>query len=207
MTGFWDYGHELFKSSPESFPAAFIAGDIFDPAMLEPRGAFLESDEINSVLADPVPSLRDLSSLTPLQGKVSAIHTSAFFHLFPEDQQLALAHRFASLLSPQKGSIIFGQHGSRPEKGFRTEASSKVRVAAAQAAGAPVTDYAMFCHSPESWKEMWEKDVFGGNGGASEKKIKVEAELVEVQRKDLLDHTLASENTKFYVMNWSITRL
>ena len=175
--------------------------------MLEPRGAFLESDEINSVLADPVPSLRDLSSLTPLQGKVSAIHTSAFFHLFPEDQQLALAHRFASLLSPQKGSIIFGQHGSRPEKGFRTEASSKVRVAAAQAAGAPVTDYAMFCHSPESWKEMWEKDVFGGNGGASEKKIKVEAELVEVQRKDLLDHTLASENTKFYVMNWSITRL
>ena len=115
--------------------------------MLEPRGPFLESDEINSVLADPVPTLRDLSSLTPLQGKVSAIHTSAFFHLFPEEQQLALAHRFASLLSPQKGSIIFGQHGSRPEKGFRTEASSKVRVAAAQAAGAPVTDYAMFCHT------------------------------------------------------------
>lgn len=53
---------------------------------------------------------------------------------------------------------------------------------------------------------LGEKDVFGGNGGAGEK-IKVDAELVEVQRKDLLDHTLASENTKFYVMNWSITRL
>lgn len=175
--------------------------------MLEPRGPFLENEEISSVLATPVPSLHGLSSLTPLQGKVSAIHTSAFFHLFSEDQQLALAHRLASLLSPQTGSIIFGQHGSRPEKGFRTEGSSKVRIAAAHAVGAPVTDYAMFCHSTESWKEMWEKDVFGGNGGAGEKRIKADAELVQVQRKDLLDHTLASASTKFYVMNWSVTRL
>jgi len=34
---FWEYGHELFKSTSETFPAAFISGDALDPALIEPR--------------------------------------------------------------------------------------------------------------------------------------------------------------------------
>ncbi|KAF8962730.1 hypothetical protein BDZ97DRAFT_2020498 [Flammula alnicola] len=207
--GFWEYGHELFKSTPENFPAAFVAGDVFDPVMLEPRGAFLASDDIASVSsnATATPSLRSLTSLTPLQGRISAIHASSFFHLFSEERQRALAHRLASLLSPQKGSVIFGQHGSKPQKGFRTEAISKDRVDRARAAGAPVADFAMFCHSPESWRELWVNEVFGGDDGKGAERIRVDAELVQVERKDLLGHTVATEGAKFYVMNWCVTRL
>ena len=31
---FWDYGHDLFLSTPESFPAAFLEGDVFNPEMI-----------------------------------------------------------------------------------------------------------------------------------------------------------------------------
>ncbi len=55
----------------------------------------------------------------------------------------------------------------------------------------------MFCHSPESWKELWEKEVFG------EGKVKVEAFLTEVQRQDLPDMII----DKRYIMVWSATRL
>lgn len=174
---------------------------MFDPDIIKPRGPFIDEEEKRAALASPMPLLRTLSSLTPLQGKISAIHASSFFHLFLEDEQLAVARRLASLLSPQKGSIIFGQHVSRPEKGFREEASVKASD------GLHVKRRAMFCHSPESWKELWLKDVFGGDDNQGEKRIKVEAELVDVQRNYLVGHTNASENTKFYFITWSITRL
>jgi hypothetical protein len=54
------------------------------------------------------PPLNTLSLLIPLQGKISAIRTSSFFHLFPEDRQVQLAKIVvSSLLSPKKGSVIF----------------------------------------------------------------------------------------------------
>ncbi len=53
----------------------------------------------------------------------------------------------------------------------------------------------IFCHSPESWKELWEMDVFG------EGKVKVEASFVEVNRGDFP----GSDN--LHMMVWTVTRL
>ncbi|KAJ3551506.1 hypothetical protein NM688_g4664 [Phlebia brevispora] len=135
---FWEMGHKLFKSTPESFPVPFIAGDAFDPKFLAPS-------PILSVLPTaPLPRLNTLTSLTPLVRCISAIHASAFFHLFSEEKQLQLAKSLASLLLPEPGSIIFGEHVGMPQKGNLEDKEA----------------HDMFCHSPESWKEMWETQVF-----------------------------------------------
>ena len=179
-TEFWDIGHKLFKTTPDSFPVPFLAGDAFDSAFLalEPIPA--------SPPTTPCPDISTLTTLTPLVGRLSAIHASSFFHLFTEEKQLELAKRLAALLSPEPGSVIFGMHGGRPEKGLRIEAvranSHGVR---------------MFCHSPESWEELWQKDVFG------EGKVKVWTKLFEVERDDLLP----VGSGKFYFLVWSVTRL
>jgi len=123
--------------------------------------------------------------LTPLSGHLSAIHASSFFHLFDEPQQFELARALAGLLSPEPGSLIFGEHGAKPVKGYRTDAP-------------PRQDGTyQFCHSPESWTELWDGVVF--NKGT----VKVETTLVEIDRKDLTN----KEGVSFYVMAWSVTRL
>ncbi|TFY76056.1 hypothetical protein EWM64_g7955 [Hericium alpestre] len=38
--GFWDLGHKLFNTTPETFPVPFIPGDIFNPAHLQPAEPF-----------------------------------------------------------------------------------------------------------------------------------------------------------------------
>ena len=77
---FWDYGHKLFNTTQETFPARFIAGDVFDPAHLETVPPFTTSSDA------PRPHLPTLTSLNPLRGHVSAVHISAVFHLFSEDE-------------------------------------------------------------------------------------------------------------------------
>ncbi|KAF8558297.1 hypothetical protein OG21DRAFT_1595447 [Imleria badia] len=130
----WDLGHVLFRSSPESFPATFVAGDILDPAFLSPFTSGMEPlTEVN---------LSNISTLNDLRGKVSAIWATAFFHLFSEKKQCQLAHALGSLLSPESGSIIFGSHVALPNKCVLTEKISD-------------KDVRMFCHDPDSWKEMW----------------------------------------------------
>ncbi|KAF8150628.1 hypothetical protein B0H34DRAFT_665445 [Crassisporium funariophilum] len=184
---FWDYGHELFNSTPESFPAAFVPGDAFSPTHIAPRGPFIASDDITELKARPRPDLHGLTSLTPLQGMISAIHASSFFHLFQEDKQLELAKLVGSLLSPEPGSVIFGQHVSQAEKGFKSREIG--------------TQY-MFCHSPESWRELWEEQVFGGGG-----RVKVDAELITVERRDIIDGLDGMVTQKFQLINWCVTRL
>ena len=56
----------------------------------------------------------------------------------------------------------------------------------------------MFCHSPESWKALWEEEVFAPG------EVAVEAKLVEVQREDL---GVVWLKEKFYLLVWSVTRL
>lgn len=82
-------------------------------------------------------------SLNPLRGHLSAIHTSAFFHLFNKDKQIIVARKLASLLSALPGSMIFGsQNGSQiPQEAMKR--------------GKPSYD-----HSPESWKKMWTEELF-----------------------------------------------
>lgn len=174
---FWPIGHKLFKSTPA---VKFIAGDVFDEV-------FLETAPITtSTPASPPPALADLNALTPLHGRLSAIHASSFFHLFTEDQQARLARRLGSLLSPEPGSLIFGMHGALPEKAHVVQALSPDTP--------PIT---MFCHGPASWKALWE-DVFGPG------KVDVRVHLEEQMR---LDFKTQAGPEKFYWLFWSVTRL
>ncbi|KAL4245152.1 hypothetical protein ABKN59_009899 [Abortiporus biennis] len=176
---FWELGYRLFRDSAETFPVPFIPGDAFDDEFLAVSPP--EGTDFNS----PLPEISTLKSLNPLHGRLSAIHASSFFHLFNEEKQALLAHKLASLLSPEPGSIIFGAHGGQPVKGNRKSFRQNLK------------EVVMFCHSPESWTELWEKEVFG------EGEVKVTAVLREVERKDMLMY----ENNKFCVLIWSVERL
>jgi hypothetical protein len=179
IAGFWDFGHLLFKSTPETFPVAFVAGDVFDPALIAPRVPFYEGPET------PRPVLVSLTSLTPLQGHVSAIYAASFFHLFDEAKQLEVGRRIASLLSPIPGSVIFGSHGGLPEKGMRYEEGRN---------NIPVK---MFCHSPESWTELWEGQIFDKGS------VRVDAGLKKVDRPDLS----TNKSADYFLLWWSVTIL
>ena len=126
--------------------------------------------------------LRSLTSVTPLQGRASAIFACAFFHLFEEEKQLQVARRLASLLSPLPGSVIFGAHGSTLVSGVRESG----RFPGLKA----------FCHSPESWKVLWDEIVFE-KGTVS----------VEVGAKLLDRGPGKGTDDKFIWMSWSVTRL
>ncbi|KAH6913283.1 hypothetical protein BKA70DRAFT_1384187 [Coprinopsis sp. MPI-PUGE-AT-0042] len=175
--GFWTSGHELFKSTPETFPATFIEGDVFDPA-------FIASAE---PIYDKCPSqrpegLHQLQNLTPIQGQVSAIHASSFFHLFDEEGQARAAHQVATLLSPEAGSLIFGSHIGKTDKGVRDESFARGWAK-------------MFCHSPESWRELWDGGVFKKGSVA----VQATIERKEIPRKE---GAISVE-----IMSWSVTRV
>ncbi|KAJ8521109.1 hypothetical protein ONZ45_g2145 [Pleurotus djamor] len=175
--GYWDAGHQLFGTTPETFPVNFLQGDAFDPSFIKPI------EPVYSSSPSPHPDPQKVKSLTSLQGFISAIHASSFFHLFDEDGQSQLAKRLGSLLSPAPGSIIFGCHLSMPTKGLRPKGSDKE------------SDHLMFCHSPESWEELWNGQVFAKGT------VKVEASIKEVQ----MNHKPMV--TSWYFLNYSVTRL
>ncbi|KAJ6466925.1 hypothetical protein C8R45DRAFT_1020477 [Mycena sanguinolenta] len=172
---FWNLGHELFQSTPETFPVAFLAGDALDADFLEPTAPLDSPSEV----PDFVPSLSSLTSLTPLCGHVSVIHITAVFHLFFEPQQMQLARALAGLLSPAPGSLILGSHIGRRTKGFNKRAIGS-------------GGHHMFCHSPESWRELWEEVFPKGM-------IQVKAELKERPDRDE-DYDIGS-------LVWSVMRL
>ena len=176
-TGFWDLGHKLFRTTPETYPAKFLAGDVFDDSHLSPTAP---------APAIPPPSVASVNTLTELRGRISVIHASFLFHLFGEERQFELAKRIATLLDPRPGSIIFGLHAGMPEKGQR-----------------PGTYTKAFCHSPESWSQLWEDKVF------EKGQVKVTADLVEMNMdaERLNRGVFIEEGAKFYTLVWSIERL
>lgn len=177
---FWTLGYRLFNDTPETFPVPFLEGDILDPAFLE------LSAPAHMLPRDPLPDLSALTTLTPLNGRLSAIHASMLFHLFTEDKQLQLARALAGLLAPTPGAMIFGWHTGETEKGFIRSARL--------ANGDPVP---MFCHSAESWKEMWENEVF--EKGA----VEVRAELQPLDAPPGVVPT----GLQFWQLVWSVTRV
>ncbi|KAJ6618122.1 hypothetical protein B0H10DRAFT_2030718 [Mycena sp. CBHHK59/15] len=177
---FWDLGHELFRSSPETFPVVFLAGDALDPTFLKPSAPLLSFDAVTAP-----PPLASLTTLTPLCGTVSAIHISSVFHLFFEPQQLELARALAGLLSPLPGSVIFGSHVGRHIKGFREESLCS-------------GGQHMFCHSPESWQEMWE-EVFPGGTIKVDVALKMRASDMDISDRD--------KSTNAGLLIWSVMRV
>ena len=177
---FADLGHKLFRTTPETYPISFVPGDALDPKHLEVVPPFTAANTPTG----PAPDLRSLASLNALHGRVSAIHTSLLFHLFGEEKQLHLARALAGLLSPEPGSVIFGLHIGLAEKGFKS-----------------VMGGLMFCHSPESWVQMWDGVVF--EKGA----VTVQAELMYWERRELEDDVLETSPQSVALMVWSVTRL
>ncbi|KAG0706783.1 hypothetical protein DFH29DRAFT_845588 [Suillus ampliporus] len=151
---FLELGHELFRTTPASYPGCLLPGDVFDPAFLsiaEP------SDDVSPA---PASDLSSLKSLNPLHGRISAIHATNLFHLFNEEKQLHFARALAGLLSAQPGSVICGEQVGTLEKGILTANKSG---SASQ----------LFAHSPQTWSSLWDGEVFEKGG------VKVETELVE----------------------------
>jgi len=177
---FWEWGHDLYRTSPSTFPALFISGDIFDPNVLS-------QDVLGSPALRP-DNLSSLTSLNSLKGHVSAIHASLFFHLFDEETQLDAARRTATLLCPEKGSVIFGRHYVRSTQGTRTEVLADGTV------------HTQFWHSPESWRQLWEKQVFEHSRGS----IRVEMELEISTEYTVME---SEKDAVLYMMNWCITKL
>ena len=162
----------------------FLGGDAFSVDFLAPSPPFY------SPPPTPRPSASDLKAagtLTPLLGHLSAIHASSFFHLFNEEQQAALAHKVAALLSPEPGSVIFGRHGGRSKKGLRAEVAT----------GLWRTE-PMWCHDAESWTALWDGEVF------EKGTVKVEAILTEGHSRR---HGIAEDGGVPGALVWSVTRL
>jgi len=131
------------------------------------------------------PSLSSITSLNDLRGHVSAVYTGAFFHLFLEAEQEQIARALAGLLSPEPGSMLLGVHGAQSTKGFWSPTGH---------------DYRMFCHSCDSWKELWE-EIFGkGN-------IQAKAQLRREIGGDSYFDTWPGNQSPYHVMEWSVTRL
>lgn len=180
--GLWDLGHELFRTTPETFPVPFLEGDILDPSLLSLSPPL----QTTSTPPHPAPALGSARSLNDLRGQISAIFTGAFFHLFNFEMQERVARLLAGLLSPLPGSMLIGVHGGLNEKGF----------------WCPMAGVSMNCHSPESWREMWER-IFEEAGV----KVEVQAKL----RKEIGGMSMFGtypDNTEHYhVLQWSVTRV
>lgn len=60
----------------------------------------------------------------------------------------------------------------------------------------------LFCHSPESWTQMW-VEIFGGKNKDGNDTVKVETELISTAKIGLVNH---SEDEALF-LRWSVTRL
>jgi hypothetical protein len=131
-----------------NFPITFVRGDVLDDTFISIDKTLAPTSKAEESIVYPSLSSLDLSgTLNPLLGKISAIHASAFFHLFDEEKQIIVARKLAALLSPEPGSIIFGSHGGSRVKGVKSVNIQGIAVTG-------------FCHSAETFKELWEKEIF-----------------------------------------------
>ncbi|TBU29947.1 hypothetical protein BD311DRAFT_719492 [Dichomitus squalens] len=179
----WNAGHELFRSTPETFPVPFFRGDILDPA-------FLASAPVLPTCRTPPAtntlSLPEMNTLTQLQGRIAAVHASSFFHLFKFDAQEQVARRLAGLLSPIPGSMLFGTHGGLAVKGR----------------WCPDEGTKMDCHSPESWEELWV-----GIFSEVDAEIDVKATMREHIGGLTVFGTYPGNAEQRYWLDWSVTRV
>ena len=184
-TDLWNLGHELFRSTPASFPVPFLEGDILDTSFLIPAPILPTSNTPPAADLDALP-LNKVTSLSQLHGRLSAIFTGAFFHLFKFDGQAHVARLLASLLSPLPGSMLFGVQGGRAVKGEWR----------------PAEGTRMNCHSPESWRELWE-DVFAEAGARVEAKARLRKEIGGIS----MFGTYPENTEHYHVLEWSVTRV
>jgi len=125
-----------------------------------------------------------VNNLTELRGHTSAIYASALFHFFDEEKQFELAKRLAGLLDPRPGSIIFGSHSAGLIQGQSLDPFMRE-----------------FRHSPESWTQMWEEQIF------EKGRVKVDTVLEDLSMTALGTVLPVGGGTKLYWLSWSVERL
>ncbi|THH19032.1 hypothetical protein EW146_g2061 [Bondarzewia mesenterica] len=137
----WNLGLQLCRT-PEFRHKyiKFIPGGILDPKFLMPSAVRYTAPELAH---PPIPALKNLS---PMLNHVSFIHASNFFQYFLAQQQKHVAQLLASLLVALPGCLIFGQ-----QPGAATPCTIREQGPYGKS---------MYCHSPASWKALWEGDVF-----------------------------------------------
>ncbi|QRV73733.1 hypothetical protein RhiJN_01747 [Ceratobasidium sp. AG-Ba] len=156
---FWNLGFELFNDDSSKCPISFVHGDILASEMLDSS-----KDK-----TDTQPDLANLHSLNELLGRVSIIHAAAFFHLFSEENQRRIAGGCISLLSRLAGTMVFGSHIGASKPGEYQNSRG--------------TGRSMFCHSPQSWEDLWQSV---GQGKIGNNKLHVWAKLIEMPKGDPL---------------------
>ena len=184
---FWDLGHKLFRTTPDTFPVTFVPGNVFDPEHLSIVSLFTA----NSPPVTTVPDLRTLTSLNPLRGHVSAIYASSFFHLFPKDAQLRVARALAGLLSPKPGSMILGKQVGLSENEHCEEHC--------EVSETPESTFHQRCHTSQSWLELWDGEVFPKGT------VRALAFVTEVPE-DMVSK-MFPEVKSLHMLTWSVTRL
>lgn len=187
----FELGYKLYGDKGQC-GVTFVAGDVFDDD-------FLAVEAGTAASSAAAPDLGSLHSLNALRGRVRCISAFSFFHLFDREPQLALARKLAVLLGPhpKPGSVIFGSH-----QGMRVPGN---RRAPGQAT--------LFGHSPDSWAEMWECEVFPASRDASAAavgggvKVKVWAELKDdgLPKMDVPGWRGENGQPMSSLMQWSVT--
>jgi hypothetical protein len=81
--------------------------------------------------------------------------------------------------------MIFGVQLGAPEKGFQPSLMGR--------------NHPLWCHSPESWTELWDGLIF------EKGVVKVQAKLVRWERRYLQPDV--AQNPTANILAWSVTRL
>ncbi|KAI1387133.1 uncharacterized protein F4822DRAFT_274999 [Hypoxylon trugodes] len=117
---FLEAGYDLFKDR-NKFKATLVAGD-----MLSQDGENGEGDE----------------RLKILDGKMSIIHATSFFHLFTWENQVRAALRMVRFLNPNDPDVmIFGRHVGTTTPGNNEGARGSKR----------------YLHNAASWQDLWDE--------------------------------------------------
>lgn len=127
--GFIDMGYKLFKDQGR-LQSKFLIADIFDSN----------------------------SELAKLKEQFNIVYTGSFFHLWGLEGQRKVSKAVASLLKPEKGSMILGRQIGAVEAAEQTSATGT-----------------MYRHNVESLKQLWKE--IGDELGAT---FSVEAKLQEL---------------------------
>ncbi|KAI0026258.1 hypothetical protein F4780DRAFT_18691 [Xylariomycetidae sp. FL0641] len=192
---FWEAGYDLFRDRGK-LKARFVAGDLLAGDDSQ------EEDE-----AEPPPG-----DLRALDGKITFIHATSFFHLFSWDDQVRAAARMVRFLDPADPDVmIFGRH---------VGSTAKTAVSGAGAggggSGSPSLDVTTdgparpgtaadhrrrrFLHTPETWQRLW--DEVGRRTGTAWR-----TEMESMETKNNNNNSSSSSSPGGYDVNETLRRV
>lgn len=138
------YGCDMYGGF---FPAGH---ELFHDGNGKLQTTFIEADAFDASPGSP---------LAALASQIDIVYTGAFFHLFGLAEQEQLAASVARILAPRAGSLIIGRQTGSEEAGEFSR-------------GGDTSGHTRFRHSPQSWKELWDRV-----GAATATAWRVEADL------------------------------